>query len=116
MHDTKQQFRIGGSAELVDSATQQPELIGLRKKAWDKLSPSTKQQYVLPQPGATRSAADIEHGMAQETPQSAPDTFALVLCHPDEVDHVTLGDPLQRVGYTRDKDSGQWREGEELNP
>jgi hypothetical protein len=111
-----QQFRIAGLAELVDSSVSNPELVSLRNRAWQKLSPSTKQQYVLPEPGAPRADAEIEHGMAQGTPVTAPDTFALVLCHPDEVDHVTLGEPLQRVGYLRNKESSQWQEGQDLNP
>lgn len=117
LHEALQQFRLAGHATLIDAARQEADLSQLRTKAWQRLSGSTKQQYFMPQPGAPRDDAVLSASMEQSPPDSPPpSTFALVLCRPSEVDHITLGDPMKRVLHRQDPATGEWESPQDLNP
>ncbi len=105
--DTREQFRLAGSIQIVTAAEEETSLTQARQNSWAALSDNSRQQFYWPHPAQTRTAeADFSPKGIQATP---PAEFCLVLLTPDQVDHLELrGDPQNRTLYDCQSD-GTWQ-------
>ena len=111
--ETREQFRISGSLRLIGDTYPEP-IQQARQTTWQKLSDSTRLQFIWPEPGAVRSATTA---FATTPPDSTnpPKCFCLLLLQPVQVDHLELrGEPQNRWLY-RYEDSQTWST-EAINP
>lgn len=112
--ETREQYRISGTTELVDSHT--PSFQQLRLNQWNNLSLSSRASYQSHQPGTALDINSEAHTISQDqrTVEEISNHFMLILLFPNEVDHLQLKQtPHKRAGFRLlDK---QWCMGE-LNP
>ncbi|PZU96577.1 MAG: pyridoxamine 5'-phosphate oxidase [Leptolyngbya sp.] len=105
--DTREQFRLAGSIQVVTAADVDPSLTAARQNFWEALSDNARQQFYWPHPAQPRTAeADFSPREIQAAP---PAEFCLVLLQPNHVDHLELrGEPQNRALYDRQPD-GTWQ-------
>jgi len=111
---TREQFRIGGTIQVIAADPADAEHAAVRDGLWEGLSEKSKQQFVWPQPGDPRvtEGYDFVDGLDE---RSTPDTFAVLIFDPDDVDHLELkGDPQNRYQYQQRNDR-TWKT-QEVNP
>ena len=121
LYEERQQFRIAGTARLIDGSTKlntedAKSLLELRRNTWKSLSTNMKKQYILPSPGQPLEGKALEDATCAQAPVDAPPNFALILLEPDSVDHLTLTEPMMRIRHRRPPDNGGWLPPAPLNP
>jgi PPOX class probable FMN-dependent enzyme len=111
---TCEQFRLGGSVELVATETHEQALGEARENVWRTMSDDSRLSFVWPDPGRPRMPL-------APFPTQPPDAlkppahFCLLLLEVCEVDYLELhGNPQHRWKYSKDA-RGRWS-GEEVNP
>ena len=105
-NDARLQYRLAGQARVLTSTASASEL-ELRQSVWAALSDSTRVQYAWPEPEAELDRRALDAATPAPTDQSAPETFAVVVLVPDEVDVLQLGREMQREQHQRQED-GSW--------
>ncbi len=105
---TREQFRIRGYLELIDSRSERlcqraslsDRLAEHRQQAWQQLSPKARPQFSWPVPGQARTE-DAPFATDESSDFTIPsDNFGLLLLLPDRVDHLELrGEPQHRCLY-----------------
>lgn len=113
---TREQFRLAGPLQVVTNLTapaaaEVPDLLQERIQTWQALSDNARLQFAWPQPKGDR-ATDLD-AFAPEPPdaEAPPETFALLLLAPQQVDRLALrGNPQNRWLYALNAASGQWSE------
>jgi PPOX class probable FMN-dependent enzyme len=111
---TREQFRIGGTIDIVSAEDANAEPGAIRHDLWERLSEKSKQQFVWPPPGHPRVAEgyDFVEDLDEWAP---PDTFAVLIFDPDAVDHLELkGTPQNRYQYWQ-LDNSDW-DSQAINP
>lgn len=104
---TREQFRLNGRVELLGPAT----LGSARGELWRTLSPETRATFFWPHPGKPRDADEVFTPTSSAT--DPPASFAVLLLHPQAVEHLDLAQqPHRRRRWTWD---GRWNV-RELNP
>ena len=87
--ETRQQFRITGRLELVDSRTADPEKIDLRNAVWRSLSDESRVTFSWPPPG--EKLADLALFSVEVPNAFEPlDNFVLFIHRPMEVEMLDL--------------------------
>jgi PPOX class probable FMN-dependent enzyme len=79
----REQFRVLGRGELLIEAENDT-----RARLWSGLSEPSRQSFTWPAPGACRAEAHTFDLPAAAAPPAL--VFALLVVHPDQVDHVDL--------------------------
>jgi hypothetical protein len=82
-------------------------LLQLRRRVWQSLSDSARQQFTWPHPATVRQEAapaspqaTTEFSSPPPDPSAPLETFSLLLLEPLEVDHLELrGSPQHRSQY-----------------
>lgn len=111
---TREQFRIGGTIDVIAADAPNAAHVAVRDGLWERLSEKSKQQFVWPQPGNPRVAEGYEFVEGLDE-RATPDTFAVLIFNPDAVDHLELkGDPQNRYQYWQ-LDDRDWKT-QEVNP
>ncbi len=104
---TREQFRIGGTLELVTVASDIDSRSKVRQAAWQQLSDSGRIQFAWATPGADRSQDPAAFDPPPPDPQQPLANFCLLLLAPTTVDHLELrGEPQNR--YIYDFAGGKW--------
>ena len=103
---TREQFRLDGSAELIDAAEADAALRAARAQAWEHLSESARAQFVWPTPGAAFEPEGAVEQFPSKVPlATAPECFLLLRINVYGVDHLELrGSPQLRTRYARQQD------------
>lgn len=83
---TREQYRVNGNVQIVTSIS--PEAL-LRQQVWHRLSVSAKEQFYW-----YLDDAVVNHLIKDRL---IPDTFSVLLLHPDKVDYLHLGETHQRT-------------------
>ena len=97
---TREQFRIGGTLELVTNESDIDSRSKARQAAWQQLSDSGRIQFGWATPGADRSQDPAGFAPPLPDPQQPLANFCLLLLVPTAVDHLELrGDPQNRCSY-----------------
>jgi pyridoxamine 5'-phosphate oxidase len=112
--ETREQFRLSGSLNLVDQHDINPQRQQAYSQTWQDLSDSARAQFYWSSPGQPYDPA----GVIEEPPsdQNRPaKNFLLILFAPTEVDHLDLRtQPHSRHRYWCDSEQ-QWQ-GKAINP
>ena len=104
---TREQFRIGGTMELVTSDCSLESCCKARQLAWQQMSDSGRIQFAWATPGADRSQEPNVFDPPQPDAQQPLDNFCLLLLAPKSVDHLELrGEPQNR--YLYELLAGEW--------
>ncbi|MCS6781609.1 MAG: pyridoxamine 5'-phosphate oxidase family protein [Gloeomargarita sp. SKYBB_i_bin120] len=102
---TREQFRLAGVLELVDSHHRDPLAQAERRERWQTLSTASRQQFLWPHPGQPRTG---DWRVEDAVPAEPPAHFCVLWLHPQQVDHLELrGQPQNRYRYWRTP-SGEW--------
>lgn len=103
---TREQFRLSGPIQMVESDTAEPALQKLRQQTWQQISSGARAQFAWPTPKAPQAEPAVFMVTADEA--IAPATFVLLLLDPQTVDHLELhGEPQCRTLY--EQQAGQWQ-------
>jgi pyridoxamine 5'-phosphate oxidase len=106
--DTREQFRLSGPLTLVDGTTRDPQHCQIYKQTWLSLSSSARQQFYWPIPNQPRTTETVEFSTIENL-ESPASNYCLLICSPEQVDHLVLkGEPHQRYQYERDT-LGIWK-------
>jgi pyridoxamine 5'-phosphate oxidase len=98
---TREQFRIGGTLELVTIDCDVESRCKARQAAWQQMSDSGRIQFAWPTPGADRSTDPDAFAPPQPDAHQPLDNFCLLLLAPRRIDHLELrGEPQNRFIYT----------------
>lgn len=104
--NTREQFRIAGSLNLVDS--NDAALQSARLATWQALSDAARLQFAWPHPGKTRDTKPEAFTPPAPDPLQPVFNFCLLLLDPVEVDHLELrGEPQNRMIYQLDENQ-EW--------
>jgi pyridoxamine 5'-phosphate oxidase len=97
--NTREQFRLLGTLQLIHEMQPNPELKQAREKMWQQISDAARLQFAWAQSGKPRDPADTFQPAAPDA--NTPLTnFCLLLLDPLQVDHLELrGDPQNRWLY-----------------
>ncbi len=99
---TREQFRLGGTLELVGPGDDESRL-----ETWNTLSPSARAQFHWPSPAASPVTSPRE--LNDDELLAPPDDFLLLVLDIHRTDHLQLrGSPQRRWLSTRGED-GSWR-------
>lgn len=102
---SREQFRLSGLMQVVQSQEADEPLQKARWQSWQDLSDNARTQFVWPDPGEARSPQSA-FKVSPPDPSPPPDTFCLLLLEPDQVDHLELrGDPQHRTHYRYQDDT-----------
>jgi pyridoxamine 5'-phosphate oxidase len=111
---TREQFRIGGTMELVTIDCDVESRCKAHQVAWQQMSDSGRIQFAWATPGADRSQEPDAFDPPQPDAQQPLDNFGLLLLAPTHVDHLELrGEPQNR--YLYELSAGEWGM-REVNP
>jgi PPOX class probable FMN-dependent enzyme len=115
--ECREQYRFRGTARVVKAAAFKAgdeTLADARNAAWKRLSPSTREQFFWPEPGAPRDPGDA---VESEQPGLGrpPETFCLLILEPDRVERLDLNPRPHRRTVFRRGPGGGW-EAREVNP
>lgn len=111
---TREQFRLSGNLDVIDSTVRSLELQRRRAEVWAELSEETQASFTWPPPGEIRDPS-VPFPSVPPDPKNPVETFALLILAPMEVDHLELqGSPQHRWRYVVDA-QGRWS-GREINP
>jgi PPOX class probable FMN-dependent enzyme len=96
---TREQFRILGQLQVVDSTIESTALQKLRRMTWHNLSDAARSQFAWPTP--KQPLAEATAFKPQELSPNHPiENFGLLLLNPTNVDHLELrGEPQNRCLY-----------------
>ena len=104
---SREQFRLRGTATLVEAGDPDAELLVTRDSVWVGLAGSTRVQFAWPDPGAGR-ADPAWFDIPAPAKASPPAEFCLLVIEPAQVDHLQLRPfPHERHIYRR-SESGAW--------
>jgi len=107
--ETREQFRLAGQLTLVDANYTNEHLRQERKKTWESLSDSARQQFTWSHSGKQRQENDPAFDSPPPNVNDPLPHFGLLLLHPIKVDHLELlGNPQNRYLYHLNE-SGNWR-------
>ncbi|MBD0337230.1 MAG: pyridoxamine 5'-phosphate oxidase family protein [Cyanobacteria bacterium Co-bin13] len=105
--ETREQFRLTGTLQLIDANSQKAALQIARQQTWESLSDAARIQFTWPASGQPRAAQDAFEAPAPH-PSLPLESFCLLLLLPTEVDHLELrGNPQTRTHH-RITDLEQW--------
>jgi len=91
---SREQFRVLGRIELIGAAADQ-----IRTRIWNGLSEPSRQSFTWPKPSSPRAGREE---FTRPVPTMPPPSFALLVVHPEEIDHVDLRpDPQTRTIFRR---------------
>lgn len=111
---SREQFRIRGTATVIEAGHPDAEMLVARDTVWLGLSGSVRVQFAWPEPGSDRADAS-RFDIPAPAKASPPPEFCLVVVEPARVDHLELRPfPHERRIYQRDG-SGNWT-GTAVNP
>jgi pyridoxamine 5'-phosphate oxidase len=97
---TREQFRIGGTLELVTIDCDVESRHKARQAAWQQMSDGGRIQFAWPTPGANRSTDPDAFAPPPPDDRQPLDNFCLLLLAPAHVDHLELrGEPQNRYVY-----------------
>lgn len=93
---TREQFRFSGTMTTIGSDNSVNAAHNKhRSSAWQRLSKNAQRQFYWPNPGEKRSSSEAFEGI--EPSPLPPDSFALLLLTPMQVEHLQLrGNPQDR--------------------
>lgn len=112
--NTREQFRIAGSLQLIGANFVDASLQSVRQQAWQELSDAARLQFSWPHPGKPRSDSAAFNPEPPSPTEPLPH-FCLVLLEPHQVDHLELrGEPQNRWLYQLDQ-SQAWSS-QAINP
>lgn len=98
---SSEQYRISGNLQLITADESSQELINARKQQWNNLSDAGREQFFWLQPGEKYDGIpSVPRGGRNEEDGKIlppPDTFLLMLLHPDTVKYLRLSDNLALV-------------------
>ena len=103
---TREQFRFGGTVQVITQSATDQVSCQVYQQAWEALSAKAKQQFAWPHPGKAR-AIDAFKEVPLDS-QKPLDMFAVLVLDADTVDHLELkGNPQNRHQYRRHTE-GNW--------
>lgn len=103
---TREQFRVLGRIEVIGDPADET-----RTRIWNGLSEPSRQSFTWPKPGSPRAGREE---FTRPVPTMPPPLFALVVVHPEEIDHLDLRPhPQERTRFRRDDE--QWLH-KDVNP
>ncbi|MEG3440080.1 Npun_F5749 family FMN-dependent PPOX-type flavoprotein [Pannus brasiliensis CCIBt3594] len=106
--NTREQFRLSGSIEIISAKDTDSENRKARDRVWRELSDSARIQFAWPCPKRPRDGNPEAFTPAQPSDTEPLENFCLLLFNPVSVDHLQLkGNPQDRVIYTQN-DVGEW--------
>ncbi|CAM9386288.1 unnamed protein product, partial [Discosporangium mesarthrocarpum] len=103
--ETREQFRIKGSLQVVHARETDNTLMNMRKVQWTQISPASRASFNTPHiPGLEiaeniREEEDVTKGAeggAGESLENPSDEFCLVLLWPSSMDHLMLSGTQRR--------------------
>jgi PPOX class probable FMN-dependent enzyme len=98
---SREQFRVRGTATLIEAGHPDAELLVARDSVWLGLSGSTRVQFAWPEPGTHRADAS-QFDIPAPAKASPPAVFSLIVIEPELVDHLQLRPfPHERHLYVR---------------
>lgn len=98
------QFRLSGQALLATAECKDPILVAARRAIWERLQPSTRQQFIWPTPGAPMADSNTgSESLSDGDVDLADAHFALLLVLPERVDELRLGGNQKRNLYILEK-------------
>jgi len=104
---SREQFRLRGTATLIEAGHPDAEMLVARDTVWLGLAGSTRVQFAWPAPGAGRADAS-QFDIPAPAKASPPAVFCLIVIEPDLVDHLQLRPfPHERHVHVRGGD-GTW--------
>ncbi|CAM9945124.1 unnamed protein product [Choristocarpus tenellus] len=114
LRGTREQFRIGGSLQVVHAGEVDNTLVNLRRDQWTHISPSSQASFASSLiPGLTLEEADIAceerkegKGGSVTSLENPVDDFCLVLLWPSSVDHLVLDGTHRRCLHTLEEGQG----------
>jgi pyridoxamine 5'-phosphate oxidase len=115
--NTREQFRIAGKIDLVDSDRPDPAYQKLRRSTWHDLSDNARAQFNWLDPGMPLENSSEDSDAAKSVEPTITDplqptvSFCLLLLDPELVDRLELrNNPQTRHQYKKDpaKDSFAW--------
>jgi pyridoxamine 5'-phosphate oxidase len=112
--NTREQFRLFGTLQLIDANSTDTSLKTAREKIWQELSSAARLQFAWAHPGKPRNSAD-SFQPADPDATTPLTNFCLLLLNPTQVDHLELrGNPQNRWIYQLDSEQN-WST-TEVNP
>ena len=104
---SREQFRLRGTATLIEAGHPDPEMLVARDTVWLGLPASVRVQFAWPDPGEPREDLTV-FDIPAPAKASPPGEFCLIVVEPERVDHLALRPfPHQRDVYERDGE-GKW--------
>ncbi|BBN05002.1 pyridoxamine 5'-phosphate oxidase [Marchantia polymorpha subsp. ruderalis] len=90
--DTREQFRISGTLDVIGEADRNAVRLKMRERAWFQSSPNSRLQFVGPSPGfPCPEGGPNDSTTPQLDPAQGPvENFCLVTLEPQEVDYLNL--------------------------
>lgn len=117
---TREQFRIFGKIQIIDSEGKDPTFRSERQITWQHISDAARARFGSPAP---KQAVDKAGSSKEEEisavspiaidPTNPPANFCLLLLEPERVDHLELGDPHLR--YLHEHTAATWHS-QPVNP
>ncbi|WAS05144.1 pyridoxamine 5'-phosphate oxidase family protein [Gloeomargaritales cyanobacterium VI4D9] len=99
---TREQFRLAGYVQIIDSVHPDPVAQIARQRRWHSLSDAGRQQFTWPHPGHPRQG---NFPTEPTDPHAPPVHFCLLWLCPQQVDHLELqGNPQNRYRYEKGAD------------
>ncbi|MFO7956066.1 MAG: pyridoxamine 5'-phosphate oxidase family protein [Candidatus Brocadiia bacterium] len=115
--ECREQYRFRGTARVVKAAAFKAgdeTLADARRAAWERLSPTTREQFSWPEPGAPRDPGVPVESQRPDLDRP-PDTFCLLILEPGRVERLDLNPRPHRRTVFRRTTCGNW-EAREVNP
>lgn len=113
-HQTREQFRLSGTASLVGPETHDRERLEARTQVWREMTDESRLTYTWPHPSRPREPLAPFPTLNPDQHIPLPH-FRLLVLEVWEVEHLELiGNPQHRWRYSRDA-MGRWS-GLEVNP
>ena len=104
---SREQFRVRGTATLIEAGHPDADLLVARDTVWLGLSGSVRVQFAWPNPGGPREEPAV-FDIPAPAKASPPAEFCLIVVEPERVDHLQLRpSPHERQVYERDG-AGEW--------
>ncbi|GAB5355793.1 hypothetical protein AAMO2058_000235900 [Amorphochlora amoebiformis] len=109
--DTREQYRLRGSLDVISHDEKNSERLGWWQSQWKSLSPGMRQSYEWPAPGVLRSSADEDTAdFLDPSPSESPSpNYCLLLLRVECVDYLNLrSKPQIRKVHEVSSEGAKW--------
>jgi pyridoxamine 5'-phosphate oxidase len=111
---TREQFRLAGSLDLIGADGADAELHQARQKLWQGLSAAARIQFAWAHPSQPRATNEVFYPPVPDATEPLLN-FQMLILEPEQVDHLELrGDPQNRCRYVQNGNR-QWSV-QDVNP